>query len=328
MKLLVFEYSSITQQSNLISEGFGMLEAILEDLEDIEDFDVTYLLNKNLKIRNIKNCNRITIESDIYTWLESNSKEYDYCLFIAPEDDLIQYNITRILEENNVSIIGSDSNASFICSSKFRTYKSLPESIKKIPTRLVRIDDIDYGKIKKLLSKKKLVVKPVDKTSSDFIYKIDSISEFKEFLEIYEKNDIKEFLLQDYVSGVSVSTSNITSKNNTEIISLNLQEIRIEDNNITYTGCKTPFNHHMKKEIESISKKIISEIDGLCGFIGIDYIISEDEIYFVEVNARITTPFIVLRKLSNKNLTKIIIDSVIKNNVSDFTISGCGNFRK
>ncbi len=328
MKLLVFEYSSITRQDNLISEGFGMLKGILNDLEVIDQIDVTYLLNKDLKIKDFKNITRINIESDICTWLEDNCQDYDDCLFIAPEDDLIQYNITRILEDNDVCIIGSDSTASFICSSKYRTYEVLPESIKKIPTRLVRIDDIDYREIQELLSKKTLIVKPVDKTSSDMIYKIDSISNLKRVLERYEYEKIDEFLLQEYIPGVSVSCSIICSQNKTRIISHNLQEITEYDNQITYTGCVTPQDHPQKKQIEEITYDVVARIKGLRGFIGIDYIISENAIYFVEVNARITTPFIVLRQLAKENLTEVMINSVVKNQLSDVTIEGCGNFRK
>ena len=113
--------------------------------------------------------------------------------------------------------------------------------------------------------------------------------------------------LQEYISGDSVSVSIICDDSFVNCISINSQEIRTENNKITYIGCVTPIEHEYKNELFQISERIIKSIPNLKGFVGIDYIINEDKIYFVEVNARITTPFIVLQKQCNDNLIEKII---------------------
>ena len=72
MKVLVFEYSTVIFEDNLISEGLNMLKSLLSDLDGIKEYDVTYLLNKNLKIDIYPHSNVIYIDCDLCEWLDNN----------------------------------------------------------------------------------------------------------------------------------------------------------------------------------------------------------------------------------------------------------------
>ena len=109
-------------------------------------------------------------------------------------------------------------------------------------------------------------------------------------------------------------------------LSINSQEIIQNDNRIKYIGCETPIKHPLEKEIIEISNIIVNSIPGLKGFIGIDYIIQKEKIVFVEINSRITTPYIVLQKICNQNLTNGIIDYVINNKTVELTFEKQGKF--
>ncbi|MHA1895118.1 MAG: ATP-grasp domain-containing protein, partial [Candidatus Helarchaeota archaeon] len=65
-------------------------------------------------------------------------------------------------------------------------------------------------------------------------------------------------------------------------------------------------NH--ERELFEISKKIISEIKGLNGYVGIDYVINENGIYFMEINPRITTSYIGIQNTLNQNMAKYLIN--------------------
>ncbi len=308
MKLLVFEYSTVTSDNHLIHEGYNMLNSILTDLDNISDFEVYYLINENNKIEHLKNCKSILINTNLMEWLDKNAYFYDYCLFIAPEDEFIQYNITKALEKKHVIILGSDSYASFICSSKNKTYEYIPNDIKKIPSIKKEINHCTYHEIKEIFKEDELIIKPDNQTSSNFIYKVNNQKQFNKTLDIYKENKIKHILIQKFIRGISVSTSIICNDNYIQCISLNSQIIENKKNQFKYKGCASPVNHPLKNEIYEISKKIIKSIPGLKGFVGIDFIIQDNEIYFVEINSRITTPFIVLHENTNVNLTKCLID--------------------
>ncbi|MBE6486602.1 MAG: ATP-grasp domain-containing protein [Methanosphaera stadtmanae] len=326
MKLLVFEYSSICLNENLLSEGFNMLKCILNDLDKNSFFEVYYLINKTVDSFNYDNLNAIYLKDDLMEWLKNNSKDYDYALFIAPEDDLIQYHITKILEENRVGIIGSDSVSSYICSSKKLTYDNVSEDILKINTIKYKSEELDYKIISREINKKEFIVKPDNKTSSDLIFVVDNENTCNEVKKMYEKYNIDYLLVQEYIKGTPISVSLICNNNNIIFLSINSQEIIQNDNKIGYTGCKTPIDHPLKNELTEISNNIVKCIPGLKGFVGIDYIIQNEKIYFVEINSRITTPYIVLQKNCNQNLTNSIIEFVLKNQKINLNFEKQGKF--
>lgn len=312
MKLLVFEYSTLHPGSSLLSEGFNMLKSVLNDLDNQSFFEVTYLINPKLKI-NTSFCKKIILKSNLNDWLINYSSNYDYCLFIAPEDDLIQYNITKILEKCDVKIIGSNSEASYICSSKFLTYTVVPSTILKIPTCKINFKDINNENIKAIVKNNTCIMKPDNKTSSELIYIIKNFDDFKRTVKIYNKKSIDSCLLQEYIPGKSYSVSLIKNKNQISFLSVNSQNIIRNNEQLRYNGCKTPLNHPLKEQLFKISEEIVNNIDGLLGFIGIDFIIQDKTIYFVEINSRLTTPYIILQELCEKNLTLFLLDNVINN---------------
>lgn len=327
MKILVFEYSTVIYENHLISEGLNMLKSILSDLNKINDYDVDYLINEELKIENYSNCNAIYINNKLEEWLEKNCDNYDCCIFIAPEDDLIQYNITRILEKHEVIIIGSKSSASYICSSKHKTYETLPSKIIKIPSIKININNNNHKYLTEFLNKYNVIIKPDDRTSSNLIYHVNNLTDLKKIIQEYKKESIKTALLQKYIPGQSLSVSTICNKEYIDCISINSQEI-LDKKQITYIGCKTPITHPLKKEIICLSTEIIKNIEGLYGFVGIDYIIHENKIYFVEINSRITTPYIVLHDIVNVNLTQTLIELVLYNKRKKIKINKKGTFYK
>lgn len=327
MKLLVFEYSSINLTDNLISEGFNMLKGILNDLDNNSFFDVYYLINK--KIDNICNsCTAIHVNSDLYDWLNKNAQHFDYCLFIAPEDNFIQYNITKILEKNNVYILGCDSNSSYICTSKNLTYKKISSNILKVKTIKSNVNELTYKIIKNNFNNKSCIIKPDDKTSSDFVYLINDKKEFNKIINIYKDSSIKEVLIQEYIEGTPVSVSIICNEEYVKCISLNSQNMKISKNKLMYLGCESPIKHHLEKEIFKLSEKIVKEINGLKGFIGIDYVIKNDKIYFIEINSRITTPYIILQKVIKENLTMTMINFIINKRKIKLSFKTKGTFKK
>lgn len=320
MKILVFEYSCVVGDSNLMDEGLLMLSGLLNDLDSVCDYSVDYLVNPLVDLGKYDNCNRISVDDvSLYDWLEYNSSNYDCCLFIAPETDLIQCKLTRLLEKHDVEIIGSSSVASYICSSKKRTYDKIDNEKIKIPTLIIDTDDINYEIIEDFLKNNECIIKPDNSTSTQHVHTIKTTQQAKKILTYYRKNNIKNVLIQKHIKGEVISTSNIKTKTHTQTISINSQKITEKDKKITYHGCKVPIKIPEEKELMEINYEILGKIEGLNGFIGVDYIIA-DKIYLLEINPRITTPYILLQKLSDKNLTQKLIENTLHDRKTEIKI--------
>jgi predicted ATP-grasp superfamily ATP-dependent carboligase len=95
-------------------------------------------------------------------------------------------------------------------------------------------------------------------------------------------------------------------------LSCNLQNLSMVNGNLIYDGGVVPFEHELSVKAESIAKKAVDSLDGLKGYVGVDLLLDEEngEIYIIELNPRLTTPYIALRRILNFNLGDAIIKSV------------------
>jgi predicted ATP-grasp superfamily ATP-dependent carboligase len=81
--------------------------------------------------------------------------------------------------------------------------------------------------------------------------------------------------------------------------------------NQKYLGGELPYDHPLKNEAYNVAIDVVEAIDGLNGFVGVDLIITDTEVYFIEINSRFTTPYFALSRISNYydfNILKTIVD--------------------
>ena len=307
MNLLIFEYATAMgiRDPIIIAEGQSMLKGLLNDLEGLNP---SFLISKHSDYIDGGNCHPILIDEDLNKWIENNIRTFDFCLFIAPEEDFILYDLTRLIEENGIKVVGSSSEAVYTCSDKYLTYEALKNKVPLIPTRKVPWGEMEA--YYKDFSEGKKVVKPADGVSCLAVQIVDSLNSFKmAAMEIKEVTNLPYFLLQDWEDGDSVSVSLLTNGEKAIPLSLNLQKISQNNGSINYNGGKVPFNHPREIEAKEIAKKAVESIKGLKGYVGVDLIIG-DEIYLVEINSRITSPYVALRTMVNFNLGEAITGAV------------------
>jgi tyramine---L-glutamate ligase len=334
MKILIFEYATATGLKDPIitSEGNAMFEAILEDLKG---FKPEYLVSEDYKISNSR---AVPFEGNIKGWLNNHIHEYDACLPIMPEEDNLLYDITSIIEDNNVEVLGSNSNAVKLTTNKFDTYNTLKGKVPVIKTEKIYFNEYteettehEFNQTLDVNQGIKKVVKPADGVSCSGVWIVNSYNKF-----IDAQNNIKKYtklpyyLLQDYIKGVSVSVSLLCDGESAIPMSVNFQDININYNKINYMGGKVPYQHRLSNIAMETAKDAVESIDGLKGYVGVDMILDHtaEEVHLVEINSRITTPYIALRKIINFNLGEAIINSVHGKVPSEVVLYGSSKFYK
>ena len=303
MKILVLEYITAMgiDDPSLWSEGQAMLDGFLEDFKDI---DVDYLVSLDQSISSDNYCNPVRLEGELMDWLDKNISNYGSCLVIAPEEDFILYNIISFIEEKGVEIIGSCPDAVMMCSDKFKMYESLKGNVPVIETEKVFFKDMDNYKP----FNSKRILKPADGVSCSGVHVVNSNGEMKKAASLMETS-LPYFVIQDFIEGTSASVSLISNGREAVPLSLNLQDIHFSDDGIDYNGGKVPLNHELEEEAKKVAKRAVESIDGIKGYVGVDVILGE-EAHIVEINSRITTPYVALRNLLNFNLGDAILDSM------------------
>ena len=145
--ILVFEYftASGEKEKNIISEAEELIFALLDDLSD---FNVDLVINKSYEniVKDFSNVNPILIDENIVDWLEGNAADFKNAIFIAAETGNALYDITRILEENDVKTYTSSAEACFKTSNKYETYNALPMEIPQPRSFKFKIDPKGYWK--------------------------------------------------------------------------------------------------------------------------------------------------------------------------------------
>ena len=143
--ILIFEYFTASGEKDkcIISEAEELIFALIDDLSE---FKLDLVINKSYEktVEKFDNVNPILIEKNIIDWLKCNAANFNNAIFIAAENDNNLYNITKILEENNVKTYTSTSEACFKSSDKYETYESLPMDIPQPRSFRFKIDPTGY----------------------------------------------------------------------------------------------------------------------------------------------------------------------------------------
>lgn len=345
--ILVFEYFTASGEKDrcIISEAEALIFALLDDLKE---FNVDLVINRSYEniVGEYENVNPILIEGDVVDWLAENAADFTKAIFIAAENNNNLYNITEILEQNDVKTYTSSAEACLRTSDKYETYEALPIEIPQPRSFRFKIDERGYWKraIENLhekwqaedpLTPLKLIIKPLVGVDCENIVIIENIEDLTLDLDkIFVPGS--RIIVQEYVEGTDISVSLICDGKKAIPISLNQQYVEIKGDKGTYLGGKLPFDSKHKDEAFEIATKAVESIEGLRGFVGVDMIINADEkdiysVYLLEVNSRFTTPYVGLAKIANINIGKTIVD-VIDGNIGideiDISLDGEVEFKK
>ena len=336
--ILVFEYFTASGEKDkcIISEAEALIFALLDDLKD---FKKDVVINKSYEkaINGFDNVNPILIEGDVVDWLADNAGQFSKAIFISAENNNNLYNITKILEENNVKTYTSSAEACFKSSDKSESYETLYDVVPQPRTFRFKIDPKGYWKraIENLyekwqaedpLTKLKIIIKPLIGVDCEDIVVIEDIDDLTLDLDkIFVPGS--RVIVQEFIEGTDVSVSLISDGKTAIPISLNEQFVELKDDKGTYLGGKVPFENKYKDEAFEIAKKAVEAIDGLKGFVGVDLIINADEkdvysVYLLEINSRFTTPYVGLKQIANFNIGKTIVDLIDGDiNIEDIDVS-------
>lgn len=353
--ILVFEYftASGVDDPSIISEAQEIIRSLVNELNDLdiyilisnifEDlFDDIIKDNSNINIIKLDN----TVENPLENWLEDNAEVFSKSMFIAAENDMNLYNLTKILESKKVAIYGSDSYAVKLASDKYETFDYFSAKLKQPQTfnilfnpktywkRAIQIffDKVngDYGdqsvnddvvpilqkpkdipvldnSDKEIIKEKNLILKPRFGVDCENIKIIKSKKDIDD-LENIESGS--RYVIQEFIEGPVTSVSLISDGKNAIPISLNKQVVEIDENGGKYIGGELPFDHPLKEKAFDLAKLACEYVPGIKGFVGVDIIINEDEneVYLIEINSRFTTSYVGLQKVADFNIAKTTID--------------------
>ncbi|RPI29660.1 MAG: ATP-grasp domain-containing protein, partial [Actinomycetota bacterium] len=110
-------------------------------------------------------------------------------------------------------------------------------------------------------------------------------------------------LVQRWVAGDAASVSLLVAGRGAVALSLNSQELRIGIP-CDYEGGAAAIDHARRDEAFDLAARAVGLVPGLRGYVGVDLVLAPEGCFLVEINPRLTTSYVGLRRALAFNLAE------------------------
>ena len=282
----------------LFLQAKTIVKSLLYDFNKIPNLKIIYAWDyrfKKLKKRKNVTCFHIK-RSPKKNW-KNLIRKSDIYFPIAPESG---NKLIKLINLNKFKkrMLSNEIKAIKVSGSKYKTYKFfLKNSIPTVETFNIRKKNLKISK--------NWVAKPDDGVGSEKNYIFSKKNDLTNFLKVN-----RNYIIQPFIKGISYSANVISLKNKILFLNFNKQKIQYKKKKIIFNGTKfikkIPLESKIRKNIETILKKL----NGLNSFWGIDFIISNKKIFFLDINPRITTSYKNINKNLKINAAKKILNTL------------------
>jgi len=116
-------------------------------------------------------------------------------------------------------------------------------------------------------------------------------------------------------------------------LTLNRQMIKIVSpsfsENSTYGGGYSPYYHKSAEKAFKYTRKIIETCSGFYGYIGLDFVLTEQDAILMEINPRFTTSITGISMILSNNIAKLLLECVINKKLpKNVTTKGVARYSK
>ncbi len=284
---------------SLACEGELMRDALLCDLSNLHDMEVTTTYDARLPLPQYANqAVPVSNNDDVWQVWSRCMANADAVWPIAPETSGQLSRLTELANRHHKDLLGCTLGAVNLATSKYMTYQILQAA--GIDTVLTyKLSDWQQG------SASAWVVKPDGGAGcEDNSYFESSVA----LLDWMQQGREATHVIQPYQQGIPASISMLCKQGQAWLLSCNRQKITLESGKFTYSGSVLNGMAEYSLAFEAIAKSVAKAIPGLSGYVGVDVIIDDSQIYVLEINPRLTTSYAGLHQAMGCNPAKLVVD--------------------
>lgn len=327
MRLLVYEHVSSggfadeAIPASVLSEGFGMLATLILDFK-AAGHNVTTTLDSRIARLNppiAADCLvPVSSSMEVQANLQKISEQADAAYVIAPETDGLLRALVELVEQTGIASLNCSASAIEKVSDKavlndFMRKRGLP-----LPETIMFSVADELDEVKKAFRGRlnfPLVIKPSNGVSCCGLSIVRNEDQLAGAVNKIKRESFTEhFLVQELIVGAAASVSLISTGDDAVAISLNRQEVTLETPKApsSYRGGWVPFDNSLQAEAFEVVEKLVKAFPDLRGYLGVDFVLTENEAVVVEINPRLTTSYLGLRRVINFNPAQAILNAVLK----------------
>ncbi len=282
----------------LSSEGAAMLRAIVSDLSEVAE---TVAAVDPRQISTLDGAKTVEVDAEQSLWTQwvRAAGDCDAALIVAPESGGILAKAVAMLRAGGVEVIAGSGDFLRVAGDKLLTAKLLHSAGVAHP---LYMGSGERRFERKLRGCERFVVKPRDGCGTQEIQLFDSFAEAEAELT-------EDLILQGWVPGLPVSIALVASGSQQTYLPAVRQNIAIDT--CEYAGGCGPLGKDDQRRAMALASRAISAMPPTArGFVGLDLVLgrrpSEDCV--IEINARLTTSYVGLRKMIAGNLAARLFD--------------------
>jgi predicted ATP-grasp superfamily ATP-dependent carboligase len=249
--------------------------------------------------------------------LKKMAEQADAAYVIAPETDDVLRRLVEIVEQTRTVSLNCSARAIKTVSDKAVFYECLRNLGLPLPKTLMFSVTDNLNKIKAALRGSlefPLIFKPSDGVSCCGLSVARNENQMAAAVgKIKRETASKRFLVQELINGAAASVSLLSTGNHVAPVSLNQQDVTLKTPEAlsSYSGGAVPFEHSLKAEAFAVAERIAKAFPDLRGYIGVDFVLTESEAVPIEVNPRLTTSYVGLRRTVSFNPAQAILNAVL-----------------
>jgi predicted ATP-grasp superfamily ATP-dependent carboligase len=295
----------------LLREGRAMRDAILADFLALPDTEVLLIHHPEEPPQRRPRLRSIPAGRDAAAALRRAARQADAALVIAPETAGVLERLSRIVEMEGCLLLGPSPAAVRLAADKIATARMLAAASLPTPdTRLVR-----FQAARAALARRSppYVLKPRDGAGCAGVVVVRHPDDVGDALRrLRAATDRDDFVVQEYVAGTPASLSLLAGEAPSGFIlplALGRQRLR-RGPAMEYTGGEVPLHHPgVESGIRTglaAARALGRGAGSLRGFIGIDLVLRDRQAVVIEINPRLTTSYLGLRRILSHNLVDLI----------------------
>ena len=291
-KILIYEYftgggiiNEELSSSSLLSEAKMIVNSIINEYCKSQEYQVHYFLDSRLELHNHGNAIKVKSRDQLFD--VKLLKTFDLILPILPEKNMELYSYCKFLALQKIRTLISSPETIKLLSDKYKFSSfCLEHNIPSIPSYL-------HNQINDIIN--------------DTIVEKDRYGVGCSHVKVLLKKDVtkrKQMIYQPHVNGKHYSLCVYFERKSFKLLTLNEQDITCVNSSIKLRSLKVNVKNIYHLKIHSILQNIHKSLPGLYAYVGVDIVISGDNILIVEINPRLTTSFTGIRSTLGINLSQ------------------------
>lgn len=285
--------------TGLAREGDLMLRALVDDLLDVPGIDVVVTRDARLpplppRVRSIT----VGTPREARALWEDLAGAVDAAWPIAPETEGALERVSRLIEAAGCRLLNSRADAVAIAASKAATADILAAAgISVVPVR--RVGDADGPP-----GGGPWVIKPDDGAGCVDTRLLRDRAEWDRWRAGSERAG---FVVQPLVPGTPASLSMLCRDGRAWLLTVNRQHVELSGGSFVYRGGVVG-GQASSAELAGLAQSVAAAMPGLFGYVGVDFIATPLGPSVLEVNPRLTTSYVGVRRATGLNVAAAVLD--------------------